>query len=169
MNPPAGRRRVVAQFEHPQPLSSGSQGNIQLLANGDEFIGWGAAPYFSEFNAAAASCCSTPTCPAPTSPTAPTASPGPARPPAPPALAAAAGEHGAAPLTVYASWNGDTRTAGWRVLAGPRRSSSLPVAGAPRSGFETAIATPGAAGLRRRAGARRAAARCSAPPAAVKG
>ena len=33
------------------PLSSGSQGNIQLLANGDVFIGWGSEPYFSEFSA----------------------------------------------------------------------------------------------------------------------
>ena len=32
-------------------LSSGSQGNVQTLANGDVFVGWGSEPYFSEFSA----------------------------------------------------------------------------------------------------------------------
>ena len=36
----------------PRRSSSGSQGNVQVLANGDAFIGWGAEPYFSEFSAA---------------------------------------------------------------------------------------------------------------------
>jgi hypothetical protein len=43
---------------------------------------------------------------------------------------------------VYASWNGDTRTASWQVLAGPSAQQLAPVASAPRSGFETAITTP---------------------------
>jgi hypothetical protein len=43
---------------------------------------------------------------------------------------------------VYASWNGDTRTASWRVLAGPSAQQLTPVADAPREGFETAVATP---------------------------
>ena len=46
-------------------------------------------------------------------------------------------------MTVYASWNGDTRTASWRVLAGPSAQQLAPVATAARTGFETAIATPG--------------------------
>jgi len=44
-----------------------------------------------------------------------------------------------APPTVYASWNGDTRTASWRVLGGPSPGQLAPVGGAPRSGFETSI------------------------------
>src|SRR5256885_11447625 len=47
-----------------------------------------------------------------------------------------------APCTVYASWNGDTRTASWRVLGGPSASQLAPVGGAPRSGFETSISLP---------------------------
>ena len=43
--------------------------------------------------------------------------------------------------TVYASWNGATAVADWRVLAGPSASALKPVASAPRSGFETAIST----------------------------
>ncbi|HEX8714345.1 MAG TPA: hypothetical protein VF706_02160, partial [Solirubrobacteraceae bacterium] len=43
---------------------------------------------------------------------------------------------------VYASWNGATEVASWRVLAGPSPTSLAPVAGAARSGFETALAAP---------------------------
>jgi hypothetical protein len=46
-------------------------------------------------------------------------------------------------VTVYASWNGDTRTATWQLLAGPTAQQLAPVASAPRNGFETAIDTPG--------------------------
>ena len=34
------------------PILSGSQGDNQVLANGNAFVGWGEAPYFTEFNAA---------------------------------------------------------------------------------------------------------------------
>jgi hypothetical protein len=47
--------------------------------------------------------------------------------------------------TVYASWNGDTRTATWRLLAGPSSQQLTSVATAPRAGFETAITAPGPA------------------------
>ncbi len=41
---------------------------------------------------------------------------------------------------MYASWNGATQVASWRVLAGPGASRLTVVASAARSGFETAIA-----------------------------
>jgi hypothetical protein len=44
---------------------------------------------------------------------------------------------------VYASWNGATEVASWRVLAGPSPAQLTPVASAAKSGFETTIATPG--------------------------
>ena len=71
---------------------------------------------------------------------APIASPG--RPaPAPPGDR---GEHARAggQMTVYASWNGATEVASWQVLAGPSPSSCA-AGNAPKSGFETALATPG--------------------------
>jgi len=43
---------------------------------------------------------------------------------------------------VYASWNGATLVASWRVLAGPSVSNLTAVAQAAHSGFETAIALP---------------------------
>ncbi len=48
-------------------------------------------------------------------------------------------------MSVYASWNGATEVAGWRVLAGPSPTQLTPVASAAKSGFETTIATPGPA------------------------
>jgi hypothetical protein len=42
-------------------------------------------------------------------------------------------------MTVYASWNGATNVAAWRVFGG-RTPTKLPaVATAPKRGFETAI------------------------------
>ena len=49
-------------------------------------------------------------------------------------------------MTVYASWNGDTAVASWRVLAGPSPTQLTLLASAPKSGFETALATPGGVG-----------------------
>ena len=44
--------------------------------------------------------------------------------------------------TVYASWNGATELASWRVLASAGTAAPKPIASAPRSGFETAITVP---------------------------
>jgi hypothetical protein len=44
---------------------------------------------------------------------------------------------------LYASWNGATDVAAWRVLAGPSRSALAPAATVARTGFETAITIPG--------------------------
>ncbi len=52
INPQTKTDSVVAEYDHPSPpLAAGSQGNVQALADGDVFIGWGAEPYFSEFSA----------------------------------------------------------------------------------------------------------------------
>ena len=62
------------------------------------------------------------------------------RPKTKPAVAATAR---AGKVTVYASWNGSTETAHWRVSAGARASSVLPAKTVSRSGFETAIPIAG--------------------------
>ena len=41
----------MRQYEHSQPLTAGSQGNVQVLRNGNMLIGWGAEPYVSEYTA----------------------------------------------------------------------------------------------------------------------
>ncbi|HYB24000.1 MAG TPA: arylsulfotransferase family protein [Solirubrobacteraceae bacterium] len=139
---------VVAEYDHSAPpLLSGSQGNVQTLTDGGVFIGWGAEPYFSEYSAGGQllydahwhgsyqsyrsfrfQWTGSPS--------------------EPPAIAAAvsSAEGEAGHTVVYASWNGDTRTASWQVLAGPTPQQLTPVASAARDGFETAIATPVAEG-----------------------
>jgi hypothetical protein len=133
-----GLETLQAEFVHPSPLLSGSQGNLQLLENGDGFIGWGSEPYFSEFSAGGQLLFDAhmhgsyqsyrayrfPWTGAPTGR---------------PALAATPARLGS-PVGLYASWNGDTRTAAWRVLAGPSPHALTPVLIVPRSGFETPIA-----------------------------
>lgn len=45
-----GRRvRLARQYLHPRRLLAGAMGNMQPLADGGYFIGWGSEPYFSEF------------------------------------------------------------------------------------------------------------------------
>jgi hypothetical protein len=141
VNPQTKTDTLVAQYAHPTALSSGSQGDIQQLTNGDMFVGWGAQPYFSEFSATGqllfdghmhGSYESYRTYRFPWVGT-PTGAP---------AIAAVA-RNTKGPVTVYASWNGATQIASWRVFAGPSPKQLAPVATAANAGFETAIATPG--------------------------
>jgi hypothetical protein len=50
-------------------------------------------------------------------------------------------------VTVYASWNGATRVAPWRVLAGNSEDSLSPAGAAAWSGFETSIPVSTTAGM----------------------
>jgi hypothetical protein len=134
---------VIAEYDHSAPpLSAGSQGDVQDLEGGNVFIGWGAEPYFSEYSASGqllfdahmhGSYQSYRSYRFPW-----TGAPG-----GPPAIAATTS---AGHTIVYASWNGDTRTTSWQVLAGPTAKQLTPIASAPRSGFETAISVPIAEG-----------------------
>ena len=40
---------LVREYTHPNKLLSTSQGNAQVLPNGNVFVGWGSAPFFSEY------------------------------------------------------------------------------------------------------------------------
>jgi hypothetical protein len=142
LNQQQGTETLVDEFEHPSALKAGSQGNVQELADGNFFLGWGAEPWFSEFSAAGQLLFDGRMPPADES----------YRtyrfewsgtPAGAPSIAASAGKTG--PVTVYASWNGATTVASWRVLAGPSTHQLTPVASAPSNGFETTIATPAAA------------------------
>jgi hypothetical protein len=131
---------LVSEYAHSKPLSADSQGNVQALAGGDMFVGWGAEPYFSEYTPTGAlvfdahlpaksqsyrgyrfQWAGTPT--------------------GSPAVAAGAGPNGT--TTVYASWDGATTIASWRVLAGASNTALTPVASAAKTGFETAVAVAG--------------------------
>ncbi len=127
--------RLEGQYVRPGTLSS-SQANTQLLPNGNVFVGWGAEPYFTEFSPTGevlfdgtfAAATSSYRCYR----FAWTGRPG-----GRPAIASQALAGGM--VSAWASWNGDTEVASWRLLAGPDANSLSVVGSAPRSGFETAV------------------------------
>jgi arylsulfotransferase ASST len=128
---------LVAQFERPAAIVAESQGNLQALSNGDWFVGWGQVADFSEFNAAGQLLFDA-HFPTHVQSYRAFRFAWEALPAQPPQFVTAADAF----HTVYASWNGATSVASWRVLAGPSASSMQPVAQAPRGGFETAISPP---------------------------
>jgi hypothetical protein len=128
-------RRVTAvrSDRHRPPIASGSQGNVQQLPNGDDMVGWGDQEQATEFNAHGAVVWDAQF---PKTVTTyrvfriswtgvPVAKP------------AVAVTRRAGKRVVAVSWNGDTRTARWRLLAGPNNAGLHPVATVPRSGFES--------------------------------
>jgi hypothetical protein len=147
LNEREGVVRKVFELVHQPPLQSGSQGNVQLLPNGNWFMGWGAEPYFTEFTPSGQIIYDahlslqnipsehgehtasyrgykfewrgTPTYP--------------------PAIAVEASGNTA---TVYASWNGATEVARWEVVGGSSPETLVPLRTVPRTGFETAIQVP---------------------------
>ena len=44
------RVRLVRQYEHPGGILAPNQGSTRVQPNGNVFVGWGAAPVFSEFS-----------------------------------------------------------------------------------------------------------------------
>ena len=127
---------LVREYTHPDKLLSDTQGNAQVLPNGNVLVGWGSAPYFSEFdshgkllfNAAF-----------------PTEGetyrafrfPWKGQPDDEPAVAAA--PEADDEVKIYASWNGATEVTTWQVLAGGAPDRLEPLASAPHQGFETVI------------------------------
>jgi hypothetical protein len=140
VNPQTRTDTVVEEYEHSKPLSAGSQGNIQLLENGNMLIGWGAEPYFSEYTASGSQVFNA-RLPAKTESYRTYRFQWTGTPSGGPSIAAAPGAGGT--VTVYASWNGATNVASWRVLAGATATQLAPAASAVKAGFETSISTPG--------------------------
>jgi hypothetical protein len=127
------RVSLVRAFSNHPPQLAASQGSTQPLPDGNTFVGWGAAPYMSEF--------------------------GPGgrqlfsmhfasglksyrglrfqwwgQPATPPSIAITATQQG---TLVYASWDGATTVASWRVLAGPTPTTLASVGQFTKSSFET--------------------------------
>jgi len=146
LDPATKTAMLVRSYEHQNPLVAGSQGNVQTLPGGDWMVGWGQAGYLSEvsptgqvlFNAHL---------PPDWESYRTFALPWVGQPAEPPALAVVAANAGgsSAGATVYASWNGATEVASWRVLAGSSPSALAPVVSAAKAGFETAIPLSGIA------------------------
>jgi hypothetical protein len=127
---------LIAQLTHVPGVLAASQGNLQLLANGDWFLGWGQEPYFSEVSSTGATLFDA-HFPSGDQSYRDYRFPWTGTPAHRPAFALSRTTAGL--RTAYASWNGSTLVARWNVLVGPSESALSAVAEAPRAGFETAI------------------------------
>jgi hypothetical protein len=128
---------VQSQFRHPGvPLLAESQGNMQLLPNGDWFVGWGQVPELSEFSASERLLFDA-GLPAGYESYRAFRFPWSANPAGPPALALRSATGGR--VTAYMSWNGATRVAAWELLAGPSAQRLTRAALVAHAGFETSV------------------------------
>lgn len=127
---------LAREYIHPTGILSISQGNTQILPNGNVFVGWGSAPVFSEFSPDGELIFNG-RFPAGGNSYRAYRFPWMGEPAEPPAVAVDAGGFGA--VTVYASWNGATEVARWRVVAGAAPDDLAEVTTAERTGFETEI------------------------------
>ena len=113
-----------------------TQGNVQILPNGNVFVGWGSEPYFSEFSEDGELLFHAAFAPWGESYRA-YRLPWSGRPDDDPAVTTG-GRQGET-ATLYASWNGATDVAAWQVFAGPGAEELDPLGSVPRRGFETLI------------------------------
>ncbi len=126
---------LLRAYAHSPALLATSEGSVQILPNGNVFVGWGSVPQFSEFTADGRLVFDG-SFPAGGISYRDQRFPWIGRPAELPAVAVTADGPG---LTVYASWNGATEVVTWQALAGPSAASLAVVGSAPRAGFETAI------------------------------
>jgi hypothetical protein len=126
---------LVSAFLSPEKVSAASQGDVQRLPNGDDFVGYGAWPNFTEFSPSGQVLLDGRL-------SVGNASyrmfrfPWSGRPAIPPrAVATKSGSS----LKVSASWNGATGVAAWQLLSGKGMEGMTPVASAAATGFETSI------------------------------
>jgi hypothetical protein len=130
------RATLVRAYTHPDGVVSTSQGNMQVLPNGNVFIGWGSEPFVSEFSHEGELLFDAHIPPGNDSYRSfrfpwkgqPTEAP-----------AVAVDQKSDDELTLFASWNGATEVESWEVLAGAHPDQLEPLGAVPRNGFETAI------------------------------
>ena len=128
---------LLNQYQHSPPLDTNFEGSVQMLPNGDAFVGWGQQPYFTEFSASGTELFDARF-------TSNTSSyrayrmPWTGQPTTPPS--SAVGNNNDATTEVWSSWNGATTVSSWRVLAGPSAGSMVPLLTVGKRGFETGVA-----------------------------
>jgi len=132
---------LLRQYTHPRILA-GSQGSVQLLPNGNVFVGWGEAPRVSEFNRSGRLLFDAVLGEKYESYRA-FRLPWSGRPAELPAIAAVPAGRA---VRAYASWNGATDVRAWQLLAGPRESELRPVANTPARSFESTLTGAAAEG-----------------------
>jgi hypothetical protein len=137
----AHRRATLARvYTHPDALMADSQGNSQTLAGESVVIGWGAVPEITEFARDGRLLFDAHLPPGMSSYRA-FRFPWQGHPLQAPAVSAKVLITDDS-TAVFASWNGATDVASWRVLAGAGPDSLKPRAIMPDSGFESSITLP---------------------------
>lgn len=134
---------VNRTYFHDPNIIVASQGNVQSLANGNKFVGWGQSQYYSEYNEAGNTVMNTAL-----NLLYDAQMPGSnytyrayrnnwvGKPFYPPSIGLTSINK---QITVYASWNGSTETTQWQLFAGSKRKKLSLQSTVDRSGFETAI------------------------------
>jgi hypothetical protein len=129
---------LVSEDLHQPSLAAAFEGNVQELPGGDDFVGWGQQPYFTEYNSKgevvfdgrfADSNSSYRAYRFPWIGT-------PAQPPA--VVASTSGSS----TNMYVSWNGATQVSSWRVLAGATADALQAVLTSAKQGFESQLTIP---------------------------
>ncbi len=123
---------LVGQYGLDENLASDYMGSLEPLPNGNELMGWGSTPLLTEYDSAGNRILRA-TLPGSDLSYRARLEPWVGLPTYPPAGAARRTSGGA--TVVYASWNGATQVAAWRVLDAAGRSLTT----VPRVGFETEI------------------------------
>lgn len=125
-------------YDHSPPLLAGRAGSTQMLPNGNVFIGWGSSSAFSE-DTLAGKQIFTASFPLGVFTYRAYRFPWDAQPATgmPPHMASNAEANG--DVKVFASWNGATQVAYWRVIGGTKKTSSTPFATGPRTGFQSEV------------------------------
>jgi hypothetical protein len=139
------RATLVRSFAHPKRLLVPFEANAQFLPNGNVFVGWGAIPYVTEFDANGRTVFEASFGRGKTKITGAFQDADSYRAyrfvwhghpvDRPRVVVQGQGDR----ANVYVSWNGATEVTRWRVLAGSDAQHLLPVRMAPKTGFETAI------------------------------
>jgi EmrB/QacA subfamily drug resistance transporter len=134
-------KRLAQYYLFGTTVHSEYMGNLQTLPNGDRFVGWGQAPFFSLYSKTGKLLFDA-ALPDPDMSYRAYVKPWVGKPLYPPSGAATTSN---GHTTVYASWNGATQVKSWRVIAGGSSGGSS-LGSSTRKGFETAIHVSGNAG-----------------------
>ena len=132
---------LLRQYTHPKVLA-GSQGSVQLLPNGNVFVGWGEVPRVSEFHHSGRLLFDAILGEEYESYRA-FRLPWTGLPAEAPAIALT---HHGRELTAYASWNGATEVHTWQLLAGASAGALQAVTSTRSRGFESVLRTATTAG-----------------------
>jgi EmrB/QacA subfamily drug resistance transporter len=126
---------LAGQYSHGANFDAEYMGSLEPLPNGNEMVGWGSAPFISEYDSSGNVLLDA-RLPGSDISYRATVEPWVGLPVDPPAGAA---RRSAGRTIVYASWNGATQVRSWRVLGETGGGAPANLASAAKAGFETAI------------------------------